>query len=906
MDIEKFLVLIKNEDKTTEIKSINLIDDKFEVCFLNSPKSYYYKESSIVFLANPKTLDRENFDFFNVKKILRFDNYCKVFFFDGEIRLICYKDMPVKKDNANSSYFEYLQEIAGIVGIKPEKPDEPSNTDDQKPTMLQDFYSKIKDMSKKCAFYPYLNRLPIQSREIALTLSPFGLNISQFFAIQNAMKSQISVIEGPPGTGKTQSILNIIANILYEGKNVAVLSNNNSATRNVFEKLEQEGLEYLCANLGKKENVESFIEMQDKSTPYILNDIQRLGKAQRDKEHQKLQDLNIKVQEIFHLQEHIALQKNLLYELELEFKYFKNQMPLPPLYVTKLQKHSKKLLLSKIALQECKYRFLRFLLVCKLCFIGRIGNWAFYKQSPEEITRAFEYAYYKQKIREIEEDLSRNADKLKKLQKQDILKKLTSISKTLLFSYLKNNYQKPPSFDEKQIYSKPQEFCKNYPIIFSTTHSIRRCFDFREFLLDYIIVDESSQVDLVTGSLALLCAKNIVVVGDSKQLPNVITSQDCDKIKAIEKNYTLPQNFHYLSHSFLSSIIASFTNLPKTLLKEHYRCHPKIINFCNKRFYGNELVILSDEREDEPALEVIYTERGNHARGMHNQREADVVCNEVLPKLKYPPNDIGIIAPYREQVACINECIKKYASLEIQVDTVHSYQGREKEVIILTTTANENNPFIDDPKLLNVAITRAKKRFILITSKTFTQTQSNVSDFVRYITYHKGEIKTSNIKSIFDLLYKANAKAREDYLKGRKRISAFDSENLVYIVIQRVLENHYKGMLDIVSYVPLANLITPHHTDEEERRFIQHGSHFDFVIYHIMDKSLVLAIEVDGYAFHTQEKQKRRDGLKNKICQQYHIPLLRLNTTESQEEERIKKALENVLNFKTQDNLKLY
>lgn len=45
----------------------------------------------------------------------------------------------------------------------------------------------------------------------------------------------ISVIEGPPGTGKTQTILNIIANIVMEGKNVAIVSNNNSATRNVLE-----------------------------------------------------------------------------------------------------------------------------------------------------------------------------------------------------------------------------------------------------------------------------------------------------------------------------------------------------------------------------------------------------------------------------------------------------------------------------------------------------------------------------------------------------------------------------------------------------------------------------------------------------------------------------------------------
>src|SRR3546814_6348193 len=57
---------------------------------------------------------------------------------------------------------------------------------------------------------------------------PFGVNESQLKAVENAFTSQISLIEGPPGTGKTQTILNIIANIVIRGKTVAILSNNNT------------------------------------------------------------------------------------------------------------------------------------------------------------------------------------------------------------------------------------------------------------------------------------------------------------------------------------------------------------------------------------------------------------------------------------------------------------------------------------------------------------------------------------------------------------------------------------------------------------------------------------------------------------------------------------------------------
>ncbi|HCK1662647.1 TPA: AAA family ATPase, partial [Escherichia coli] len=69
---------------------------------------------------------------------------------------------------------------------------------------------------------------------------PFGLNESQLLAVERAFSSQISVIEGPPGTGKTQTILNIVANILIQNKTVAILSNNNSAVSNVYEKMDKQ------------------------------------------------------------------------------------------------------------------------------------------------------------------------------------------------------------------------------------------------------------------------------------------------------------------------------------------------------------------------------------------------------------------------------------------------------------------------------------------------------------------------------------------------------------------------------------------------------------------------------------------------------------------------------------------
>ena len=86
------------------------------------------------------------------------------------------------------------------------------------------------------------------------------------------MENQISVIQGPPGTGKTQTILNIIANILMQDKTVQIVSNNNSATENVYDKLSspQYNLGFVAATLGSSKNKKTFVEHQDSSYPDFL------------------------------------------------------------------------------------------------------------------------------------------------------------------------------------------------------------------------------------------------------------------------------------------------------------------------------------------------------------------------------------------------------------------------------------------------------------------------------------------------------------------------------------------------------------------------------------------------------------------------------------------------------------
>ena len=248
-------------------------------------------------------------------------------------------------------------------------------------------------------------------------------------------------------------------------------------------------------------------------------------------------------------------------------------------------------------------------------------------------------------------------------------------------------------------------------------------------------------------------------VGDPKQLPNVVVDKDAKYANEVFKEVNLPEGYRFVNNSFLDSILKVFPDVPVTLLKEHYRCHPLIIGFCNKQFYNNQLVIMTKRETEEKPLYIIRSVKGNHARGTHNRRQAedviDIVKNHVSSY-----NDIGIITPYRDQAKLISELLQENGLPDFPVSTVHKFQGRENDVIILSTVSNEIQEFIDDPHLLNVAVSRAKKKFILAVTGNDIK-DSNIRDLIDYITYYNGEVKESQICSIFDILYGQYAEERK-------------------------------------------------------------------------------------------------------------------------------------------------
>ncbi len=302
-----------------------------------------------------------------------------------------------------------------------------------------------------------------------------------------------------------------------------------------------------------------------------------------------------------------------------------------------------------------------------------------------------------------------------------------------------------------------------------------------------------------------------------------------------------------------------------------------------------------DDKRD--AIAIIKTVAGNHAKGHLNQRQVDVITQEILPAMPYSGADVGIIAPYNAQVDAISHAAKEYGT---DVATVHKFQGREKDAIIISTVDDILTEFADDPNLLNVAVSRARKHLWVVVSGNDQQRQGNIKDLIDYAEYHNLTVSQSSIRSVFDLLYSQYTKQRIAYLTTKKRISEYDSENLMFSLLADIISTDPFTELQIICHQPVAMLLRDVNLlNEEERRYATHdATHLDFLLFNRITKKPTLAIEVDGFHFHKKGSvQEKRDRMKDHILEFYKIPLLRLSTTGSEERTKITKKLMDLYQY---------
>jgi predicted DNA helicase len=238
---------------------------------------------------------------------------------------------------------------------------------------------------------------------------------------------------------------------------------------------------------------------------------------------------------------------------------------------------------------------------------------------------------------------------------------------------------------------------------------------------DFAVIDEATQSTEPSSLISVLKTKRFIMAGDHKQLPPTILNE-----KAARRN---------LSKSFFERLFELHGDTIRVMLDVQYRMNDAIAEFPSMEFYDGRLK--ADERvqkqslqeagfvdEDENPLLFIdtrgsetFTERTRRgSTSKENAGEAKLVKEiaERLLRMGIKPADIAIISPYDDQVALIKQALRVDG---LEVKTVDGFQGREKEVVIVSFVRSNKSGdigFLRDLRRLNVSITRAKRKLVLI------------------------------------------------------------------------------------------------------------------------------------------------------------------------------------------------
>ena len=269
---------------------------------------------------------------------------------------------------------------------------------------------------------------------------PFGLNETQLMAVERAFSSQVSVIEGPPGTGKTQTILNIVANILIQNKTVAILSNNNTAVSNVYEKLDKQGLGYLVARLGNTENRQQFFARPVSLSGEILTD---------PPPAQVIDDVLQQVKKHLNAINQVASLKSEIDELSIEHKYlqqWQGQYPRADARSYRLSSRKTTDLMAYIHYLSDRRIGLRnridLLLNFRILKVKPLDN----QEKRLAIFTSLQLSFYEKAIREKQNSLTEYNKVLEASDFSALLGKLTSLSMLYLKQYLRKHISTATSF----------------------------------------------------------------------------------------------------------------------------------------------------------------------------------------------------------------------------------------------------------------------------------------------------------------------------------------------------------------------------------------------------------------------------------------------------------------------------
>ena len=539
-----------------------------------------------------------------------------------------------------------------------------------------DFLKKENDFST--ALRAYLGE-PIQEspQHYKPRLTPFILNESQEKSVRAANEYVKSVILGPPGTGKSYTVSAIAIDYLSQGKSVLIATKTDEALEVLNQKIESFSVGRFRVKASGSRYKISLIAVLEK----ILYRFDKFTyKRYIDRNWDYLDQLKKRIQTI-----------------EQEFKSIDHE--------------SSKLTTSLLADPG----------IIKSLKIGFLKLFRTWEKKEWELIDEYMHC--------INEEVKEGNKKLMGF----ILGKLQDCN-TKHYKKIQNfvNVLKEKDLAFKSLQLRAQDFeiiLEALPIWLTKIDTVSEVLPLKKELFDLLIIDEATQCD-ISGVLPLLQrAKKVVVTGDKKQLRHISFLSKSKMINlANQNNIEWLEKYNYRTKSVLDYVLEDTTSSQQiSVLDEHYRSLPEIINFSNTYFYDSSLLIMNDlpKRKERASVFLIETLGKKDSRG-HNEAEAEDILEEVLKIIEKEKelgakqsSSLGIISPFSDQVKYVGNLIKTKLSLKeiekhkIRIGTPYSFQGDERDIIYLSLVVDDNTHHssfihINKEDVFNVMITRAR------------------------------------------------------------------------------------------------------------------------------------------------------------------------------------------------------
>ncbi len=724
---------------------------------------------------------------------------------------------------------------------------------------LHEEYSAIVDMYQTGeasfpikAFFGDLLERPRRSKAWPIALVNNRVNLDQLLAIDNAMKYPLAYIQGPPGTGKTTTIINTIITAFFNERTVLFSSYNNRPIDGVFKQLislkyKDHHIPFPVLMLG---NYEKVLEALD----YIKNlyegvqsinvfdatlDKRKEGRKERAK---KLAEYLKAYNSVLDLEERKEAIKRVL-------DYQKNADD-----VVSFEGQMFSYDLSSRQLAEVQ---------SEIDKIGEISEEKALNLLDGNQEDLYQYLMYG------------SAKYIKRLSE----KKYESLLKIV---YMQDKKEKFQLFSEYISDSENVKLLQRvFPIILTTCISAHRIGKPGP-LFDMVIIDEASQCNVAISLVPILRGENLMLVGDPQQLNPVILLDDSDN-ERLKKRYQISNEYDYKNNSIYKAFLANDSVSDEVLLRNHYRCDPKIIGFNNKKYYNSKLEVKTKNNNSKPLVFCDVKDAGGNIKNA-SMEETDAIIQYVKAN---KDKKIGIITPFVNQKKMIDEELK-CVNLDVPCGTVHTFQGDEKDVIIFASAITQRTTpgtylwLKNNKELINVATSRAKEKLVVLADLNEVERlhkDSEDDDFYELIKYVQSEgVSTVSPKSV-------NSRAL-----GIKPFST-ETEEAFLQSLSHAMSNIWSSTYKyrVRKEVAIAQVFN----DSKDNLDMFYTGRFDFVIYEKVGSEELprLAIELDGKEHCEDEVVKRRDAKKEAICAEHNLQLIRVENSYARRYNYIKEML---------------